>query len=173
MQFLLPLALALLRASKAQTDSGIWNSCYSPLYEQSGTSYTGITDNPNWWLSAYCYEDDGSVNENAVIELGGCLSNNFGQLIASIKLFKKSSKICLTTKYLVQWDVSFEIRWIAPNGSWLMIPIRNFQSYYGDSCFNCTGSSTNPNTGNIVPYSCYCNNDEGADVYTEIDLSKF
>ncbi|PMD37002.1 hypothetical protein L207DRAFT_586682 [Hyaloscypha variabilis F] len=132
MQFLLPLALALLSASKAQTDSGIWNSCYSPLYEQSGTSYTGITDNPNWWLSAYCYEDDGSVNENAVIELGGCLSNNFGQLI------------CNET---------------------------NFESYYGDSCFNCTGSSTNPNTGNIVPYSCYCNNDEGADVYTEIDLN--
>jgi hypothetical protein len=102
MQFLLPLALALLSASKAQTDSGIWNSCYSPLYEQSGTSYTGITDNPNWWLSAYCYEDDGSVNENAVIELGGCLSNNFGQLIVSLKLCETLLKIYLTLKYLVQ-----------------------------------------------------------------------
>lgn len=83
MHFLVPLVLAVLGAPKALSDSGIWDSCYSPLYEASGTSYTGITDNPDWWLSAYCYYEDGTVNENAVIELGGCLSNNFGSLTVS------------------------------------------------------------------------------------------
>ena len=46
MHFLVPLVLAVLGAPKALSDSGIWDSCYSPLYEASGTSYTGITDNP-------------------------------------------------------------------------------------------------------------------------------
>ena len=96
MQLILPLALALLSASRVQSYSGIWGSCYSPLYEQSGTSYTGITDNPNWWLSAFCYRDDGSVNQDAVIELGGCLSNNFGQLTVSSKFYVSLSMLLLT-----------------------------------------------------------------------------
>jgi hypothetical protein len=84
MKFILSLVLAVLSAPKALSYSGIWDSCYSPLYEQSGTSYTGLTDNPNWWLSAYCYRDDGTVSsQDSVIELGGCLSNNFGQLTVS------------------------------------------------------------------------------------------
>jgi hypothetical protein len=85
MHYLLPLFLTVPGAQKGFSYSGIWDSCYSPLYEQSGTSYTGITDNPDWWLSAFCYYDNGAVNENAVIELGGCLSNNFRQLTVSAK----------------------------------------------------------------------------------------
>lgn len=74
------LALAVLKTQCTLAYSGIWESCYDPQVIQFGDSYTGLTNNPDWWLTAYCYKEDRTV-DYAQIELGFCLVNDFGTLI--------------------------------------------------------------------------------------------